>query len=421
MRRVLSVLLVVSLLVILGGVSKADAKEFCFGAVGKQCATPDKVKGKKPSPLNIPACSKVEKGKTNCWVSPGSIAHDNCCAKNRNGVMCASETKNDGRCAKEWEAAFQDIKKRQAWYHVYKINESASVSFIPSQRMKKFGGQESKTTANLCASGGTKLLVIHDNGFCCSGKAKRQGNLMVCAQEIVAKAQTPSKKTGEFQKQSQNFLKKSQDFFAKLDQLLKNKGVPPERRRMDNKMMKQPPEKRWPELSAEEMLKAVKLEKQAKEFEQKSKEYEQKAVAQMSKQPTSKPSGQQQVAMKPQPALTPPPQLPKLPEQYRKPAPPQPKIAEQKKPEPQPIASRPKQEEPVTPPPTEPEYKEEEVYPQPQQQPEEPVATTPQCDRGTWSPTFGRCVEEEAPEQAAPPECPAGSHWSPTLQSCQPD
>lgn len=46
---------------------------------------------------------------------------------------------------------------------------------------------------------------------------------------------------------------------------------------------------------------------------------------------------------------------------------------------------------------------------------------TVHCDRGTWSPTLKRCMEETAPEEAAPPDCPAGEHWSPTLKSCQPD
>lgn len=76
--------------------------------------------------------------------------------------------------------------------------------------------------------------------------------------------------------------------------------------------------------------------------------------------------------------------------------------------------------------------------PQPQAEPEEkwtapPVeeAKTPpepveeevaqNCPRGTWSPTLKRCIEEETPEEVAPPDCPGGTHWSPTLKSCQPD
>ncbi len=418
--------------------SVVQAKEFCFGSVGKQCATPDKIKGKKPSPLNIPACSKIEKGKTNCWVSPGSIAHDNCCAKNPHGVMCANETKHDGKCAKEWEAAFQDIKKKQAWYHIYKVKEPAPLSFVSSERMKKFGGQESKTTAGLCAPGGTKLLALHDSGFCCSEKAKRQGNLMICAQESVAQGLAPSKKASQLQKQSQDFLKKTTDTLAKLDQLLKAKGVSAERRPqtavssepVSKKTQKQmealknlPPEKRWPELSAEEMIKAKKLEKQAGEFEQKAKTYEQEAIAQMPKQ-TAGPAGKQQIAMKPQPAIAPPPPLTPLPQQYRKPAP-----------TPEPMASKPKQEPteedhgqgttdngPASAPSElrrgEPTAEEPEVA---RQEPEPQEEAQPQCERGTWSPTFGRCVEEEAPQEVAKPDCPAGTHWSPTLQSCQAD
>lgn len=43
------------------------------------------------------------------------------------------------------------------------------------------------------------------------------------------------------------------------------------------------------------------------------------------------------------------------------------------------------------------------------------------CERGIWSPTLQRCVEEEVEEVAAPPDCEAGTHWSPTLKSCQAD
>lgn len=48
------------------------------------------------------------------------------------------------------------------------------------------------------------------------------------------------------------------------------------------------------------------------------------------------------------------------------------------------------------------------------------------CPRGTWSPTLKICVEEAPQEEAlqreaAPSPCEAGTHWSPTLKSCQPD
>lgn len=52
------------------------------------------------------------------------------------------------------------------------------------------------------------------------------------------------------------------------------------------------------------------------------------------------------------------------------------------------------------------------------QQEEQPAQ--PEC-RGTWSPTLQRCIEDEPMEEEARPDCPAGTHWSPTLKSCQAD
>ncbi|MDO8526251.1 MAG: hypothetical protein Q7T03_01030 [Deltaproteobacteria bacterium] len=56
-------------------------KEYCFDAIGRQCATPEKNKGNAVSPFNMATCSKVEKGKANFWISPGRIEHDNGCAQ----------------------------------------------------------------------------------------------------------------------------------------------------------------------------------------------------------------------------------------------------------------------------------------------------------------------------------------------------
>jgi chromosome segregation ATPase len=54
--------------------------------------------------------------------------------------------------------------------------------------------------------------------------------------------------------------------------------------------------------------------------------------------------------------------------------------------------------------------------PQPSWEQEE--ETAPQhCDHGTWSPTFGRCIEEVEQEVGVPQDCQRGS-WSPTLRMC---
>ncbi|MDO8526253.1 MAG: PA14 domain-containing protein [Deltaproteobacteria bacterium] len=42
---------------------------------------------------------------------------------------------------------------------------------------------------------------------------------------------------------------------------------------------------------------------------------------------------------------------------------------------------------------------------------------TPKCDRGTWSATFGRCMEEKPVEETKPQDCERGT-WSPTLKIC---
>ncbi len=442
--------------------AKSIQKQNCFGAVGKQCAVPGSVKGK-PSPLNMVACSKVEKGQTNCWISPGSIEHDNCCLKHPNGVMCSSETKNDGSCAKEWEEVYKDITQKTAWYHIYNVKEEANLSFVPSKRMKKFGGQEAESTAALCAPGGTKILAHYDNGFCCAGKAKKQGAVMICAQESVAKKPAPSKKSQELAKKSQEFLKKSQDAFNKLNNILKGAGVsekklPQSPQTVAQKLSKsqkaisdKPAEQKWPELSAQEMMQAKKWEGEMKEFEQKAKEFEQKEIAAQPALAREPAAPQQKIAMKPQAVPPPPPQLPPLPEQYRKPLPSQQQIVQQKnqlpssqpQPQSQPVASRPIGTQttfdygngPNMPPPSpmpeeqdeleQPTYYEEPAppsEPMAQRQPEAPVEEArPSCSGGAWSPTLGTCVEDKAEEVAAPPDCGAGAHWSPTLQSCQAD
>ncbi len=81
---------------------------------------------------------------------------------------------------------------------------------------------------------------------------------------------------------------------------------------------------------------------------------------------------------------------------------------------PPPPPPEPEVEEPAAPPP---EPEPEVVRQEPEPQKEAP----PQCERGTWSPTLRICVEDQVPEEAAPPDCGAGMHWSPTLKSCQED
>ena len=364
---------------------KTVSKQFCFGAVGKQCAIPGSVKGK-PSPLNMVACSKVEKGKTNCWISPGSIEHDNCCFLYPNGAMCSSETKNDGHCVKVWAEAYQDINKKLAWYHIFNKTEGANLKFVKSKRMKKYGGLESQSTLNLCAPGGTKLLARYDSGFCCSGKAKKQGETMTCSQETVAKKPAQS-------------LKKAQKAFAELEKILKNAKVPAKKipappqttgqklSKPQKALSQQPVAQKWPELSPQQMLQAQKLEQQIKEFEQ-------QANNQIS----------QPVAMQPQ-TMPPPPQLSALPEQYRQAVPPQQRIVEQQRSEPVPMAARPRQESiwNTPPPPSQQQEPEYEPAPQPQYEPAQQEArhetpAPPPQEEMTYKPP-----QREAPEETAPP------------------
>ena len=58
--------------------------------------------------------------------------------------------------------------------------------------------------------------------------------------------------------------------------------------------------------------------------------------------------------------------------------------------------------------------------PTPKSSPQEEAAP-PKCEHGTWSPTFKRCIEDQVKEEAPPPDCGTGAHWSPTLKSCQQD
>lgn len=360
-------------------IAKSAKREFCFGAIGRQCAVPGSQKSKTLSPLNMVTCSKVEKGQTNCWVSPGSIIHDNCCTKHPKGMMCSSETQMDGFCAKEWETAYQDISKKQAWYHIYKLNEAANLSMTPSKRMKNFGGEESQSTAALCAPPKTKLLAKHDPGFCCSGKAKKQGGYLIC---LESSKNSEMKNSNELQKKILALGKNIEELLKALKGAQKNK----------------------------DLAKAEEIGKKVENYKQEKQKYEQQLKVSERKVAT----------------LPPPPLLPPLPQQYRKPATKAPASPSQmvSKPLPQKQESKPfdfeqKREEPSQP---KIEQQEEEIAIRPQQDPMEPQPeAVPQCDRGTWSPTFGRCIEEEVQEQAAVPDCPGGTHWSPTLQSCQSD
>lgn len=82
---------------------------------------------------------------------------------------------------------------------------------------------------------------------------------------------------------------------------------------------------------------------------------------------------------------------------------------------------------PLPPPPPPSEVRKEESAPtklpepSPTKLPPEEEMASGHCEKGTWSPTLRRCIEDEVLEEAVPPECPGDTHWSPTLKSCQPD
>src|SRR3989344_808203 len=165
-------------------------EETCFGGVGKGCYGSEDGKeewGWGSQKIVAPVgCSNEVNGQRNCWVVPGSIKHDNCCARYPSGKMCggpgkdgqpARESNHNGKCVSEWDAAFWDVFWWRAFTATFDATKSTDLTPKESSRytLKDADGNvilsETAETLRLCASAGHELREQSDEGFCCSGKA----------------------------------------------------------------------------------------------------------------------------------------------------------------------------------------------------------------------------------------------------------
>lgn len=160
----------------------ADGKEeHCFGAIGKGCFGLDgKDKGDEATnTFNRGGCLAVEdKYYRKCYVSAGSIRHDNCCAWNPGGKWCggagtdgkpAEENNHNGKCADEWNDAFWDSFFGRNWIERFNISGVDLLTPYPSPH-KRYFSYEGATSASLCSPKGNKMREDKDAKFCCSGK-----------------------------------------------------------------------------------------------------------------------------------------------------------------------------------------------------------------------------------------------------------
>ncbi|MBI3032779.1 hypothetical protein HYY69_04850 [Candidatus Woesearchaeota archaeon] len=165
-------------------------EETCFGGVGKGCYGSEDNKEEwswgSQKIIAPVGCSKEVNGQRNCWVVPGSIKHDNCCARYPSGKMCggpgndgkpAGESNHNGKCVEEWDAAFWDVFWWRAFVGTFDATKSTDLTPKSSSRytLKNDEGNaiisETAETLRLCAPAGHELREQYDEGFCCSGKA----------------------------------------------------------------------------------------------------------------------------------------------------------------------------------------------------------------------------------------------------------
>ncbi|MBI1746704.1 MAG: IPT/TIG domain-containing protein, partial [Acidobacteria bacterium] len=162
--------------------NRLGLQENCFGAVGNGCKGSGAELwgiGSEVLPTFPFGCwGEVANGQRKCWITPGSIKHDNCCVRHPGGKNCggpgkdgknAGEFNHDGNCVQEWDDAFWDVKNRRAWEAWLLESSPADLTPVASTR---YSGGETKSTVNLCAPNGTAISARHNPAFCCAGFGK---------------------------------------------------------------------------------------------------------------------------------------------------------------------------------------------------------------------------------------------------------
>ena len=339
-------------------------EEYCFGAVGKMClgvddSIKDSTKSSVPSIFTQLGCEAEVNGTRDCWVFPGSIGHDLCCMKNKYGQMCGG-IMADGQPAGWFN---NDGHCAQEW-------ADCGWDIVHGRGWKwRFSTQPADLSGPI-SSERTRNLYGYDEVV---------ETAPICAPDG---ANITFRKDTDFQ-----FCcsKQGQAYWAIVPVAVPGGGFVPVKE--DWITCGPPPAKKWfgiLSVGKTDGTKPIKADTPPPP----PKGYpivKTKAPVPADVPAVSQPSEKKiQSADVPSPYALPPPPSP-----YTLPPPPSPSA---------------KTEEPAN-----------------KKLPPQEETTTPKCEHGTWSPTFKRCIEDQAPEEAAPPDCGAGAHWSPTLQSCQSD
>lgn len=167
----------------------AKKTEYCFGAIGNGCGG-DLERAAAAASLLLSAGYLLPRigvklscysdgltGKNWCWVSTGSIKHDNCCLKNPDGNFCRGSEVKGAVCTAEWDEAVRATQQGRAWIAEFGMAGMAKSDLEPRLSPRnRYPPGEVAETARLCAPNGTNVDSTEEK-FCCSGAATRWGFL----------------------------------------------------------------------------------------------------------------------------------------------------------------------------------------------------------------------------------------------------
>ncbi len=164
--------------VLLNGVGE---KEACFPGVGMGCRGGGNIQGVLQSIGTQIGCPEtLSDGQKICWISTGSIAHDNCCVWHPSGKKCggpgtdgkpAGDDNHDGNCVAEWDQAIWDTFWRKAWKTNYFPNEEFDLTPSGTSRNNRYHGGEAVSSLEFCAPSGHEVREPEFASYCCSGSA----------------------------------------------------------------------------------------------------------------------------------------------------------------------------------------------------------------------------------------------------------
>ena len=164
--------------VLLNGVGE---KEACFPAVGMGCRGGGDLQGTLQAIGTQIGCPETKPdGQKICWISTGSIAHDNCCVWHPSGKKCggpgtdgkpAGDNNHDGNCVAEWDQATWDTFWRKAWMTNYFPGEEFDLTPSGTSRNNRYHEGEAVSSLEFCAPSGHEVREPEFAAYCCSGRA----------------------------------------------------------------------------------------------------------------------------------------------------------------------------------------------------------------------------------------------------------